>query len=110
MHNARPFSPCIFWLHPKNRPSLIRSRVLEVAMLVMGGRKKQLDVLKRLKLTEGVPRFEGTPAQLAAYQLVQNFEAKDYELMSRLQQSRDVNKKISRSRSTAIYLDVRSTY
>ena len=24
---------------PKNRPSLIRSRVLEVAMLVMGGRK-----------------------------------------------------------------------
>ena len=45
------------------------------------------------KLTEGVPRFEGTPAQLAAYQLVQNFEAKDYELMSRLQQSRDVNAK-----------------
>ena len=78
---------------PKNRPSLIRSRVLEVAMLVMGGRKKQLEILKRLKLTEGVPRFEGSPTQLAAYQLVQNFEAKDYELMSRLQQSRDVNKK-----------------
>jgi len=78
---------------PKNRPSLIRSRVLEVAILVMGGRAKQLEILKKIKLTEGVPRFEGTDSQLAAYQLVQNFDPKDYELMSRLRQSRDINKK-----------------
>ena len=78
---------------PKNRPALIRSRVLEVAILVMGGRNKQLQKLKKIKLTQGVPRFEGTPSQLAAYQLVQNFEPKDYELMSRLRQSRDISKK-----------------
>ena len=33
--------------------------------------------MKKIKLTEGVPRFEGTDSQLAAYQLVQNFDPKD---------------------------------
>ncbi len=78
---------------PKHRPTLIRSRVLEVAILVMGGRAKQLETLKKIKLTEGVPRFEGNDSQLAAYHLVQNFSPKDYELMSRLRQSRDISKK-----------------
>ena len=75
------------------RGALVKARVLEVALLAMGGRNRQLETLRDLRLTEGVPTFEGAPAQIAAKNLVSHFDTKDYNLMSRLQQSRDVRDK-----------------
>ena len=48
-----------------------------------GWKKQTIEKLRAIRLSEGVPTFEGTPSQISTKNLVSQFDAKDYNLMSR---------------------------
>ena len=67
------------------RPLLAIGRVLEAALLVVGGRQKQLQALdnegKGRPLTMGRPKYTGTELQIAANHLLLSFTQADFEAM-----------------------------
>eukprot|EP00946_MAST-07B_sp_MAST-7B-sp1_P001920 g1920.t1 len=69
----------------KLRPVLAVGRVLEAALLISGGRRRQLEELdndgKGRPLTMGRPRYKGTEIQRAANRLLMTFAHRDFEAM-----------------------------
>ena len=67
------------------RPLLAIGRVLEAALLITGGREKQLAALdndgKGRPLTMGRPKYVGTELQIAANRLLLTFTQADFEAM-----------------------------
>ena len=70
---------------PKLRSVLAVGRVLEAALLISGGRHRQLEALDNdgqgRPLTMGRPAYKGTELQRAANRLLMTFEHKDFEAM-----------------------------
>ena len=77
------------------RPLLAVGRVLEAALLVTGGRKKQLDALdnngKGRPLTMGRPKYHGTRLQIATNQLLLSFTHSDFEAMESADRRQAIN-------------------
>ena len=67
------------------RPLLAVGRVLEAALLITGGRQRQLEALdndgKGRPLTMGRPKYVGTELQIAANRLLLTFTQADFEAM-----------------------------
>ena len=67
------------------RPVLAVGRVLEAALLISGGRRRQLEALdnngKGRPLTMGRPAYKGTEIQRVANRLLMTFEPRDFEAM-----------------------------